>query len=89
MTYRFRAHSMFDAELYRSKEEIDEWKKRDPISGLTKYLTAHQLIADSDVQDLEHEVAAEVEEAVAFAEAGHWEPIEELTRFVYSERVKV
>jgi pyruvate dehydrogenase E1 component alpha subunit/2-oxoisovalerate dehydrogenase E1 component len=86
-TFRFRAHSMFDAELYRSKEEIEEWKKRDPITNLIGYLTEHDLLTSADVDELEQQVAAEVAEAIAFAEAGTWEPVEELTRFVYSEGV--
>lgn len=77
-TYRFRAHSMYDPELYRSKAEVEEWKKRDPI--------AHIQITDAEREQMEREVAAEIEDAVAFAEAGTWEPIEDLTRFVYSER---
>lgn len=88
-TYRFRAHSMFDAELYRAKEEVEEWKKRDPITLFSRYLKDHDLLNDSDLEELERKVAVEIEDAVAFAEAGTWEPIEELTRFVYSEGVTV
>jgi pyruvate dehydrogenase E1 component alpha subunit/2-oxoisovalerate dehydrogenase E1 component len=87
-TYRFRAHSMFDSELYRTKQEVEEWKQRDPITIFTRYLREHGLVEDADVEELERRVAAEVEEAVAFAEAGTWEPVEHLTRFVYSEGVK-
>ena len=85
-TYRFRAHSMFDAELYRSKEEVEEWRKRDPIVRLTRQLQAEGLLTEADITQLEREVADEVQAAVAFAEAGTWEPVEDLERFVYSER---
>ncbi len=85
-TYRFRAHSMFDAELYRSKAEVEEWKKRDPILNLTQYLKDHGLLNKTDLEEIERKVTTEIEEAVAFAEAGTWEPLEDLTRFVYSER---
>jgi TPP-dependent pyruvate/acetoin dehydrogenase alpha subunit len=88
-TYRYRAHSMFDAELYRSKEEVEEWRKRDPITTFVRYLKNHHLIGDADLEELEKKVAAEIDEAVAFAEAGTWEPVEDLTRFVYSEGVKI
>jgi pyruvate dehydrogenase E1 component alpha subunit len=88
-TYRYRAHSMFDSELYRTKDEIAEWKKRDPIANFTGYLKEHDLITDVDLEEAEVKIAAEIEEAVAFAEAGTWEPVEELTRFVYSEGAKV
>ncbi|HTG51696.1 MAG TPA: pyruvate dehydrogenase (acetyl-transferring) E1 component subunit alpha [Candidatus Tectomicrobia bacterium] len=85
-TYRFRAHSMFDAELYRSKTEVEEWKKRDPISNLSAHLKSEGAITDADIEEMERKVAGEVAEAVNFAEAGTWEPVEDLTRFVYSER---
>ncbi len=84
-TYRFRAHSMFDAELYREKDEVERWKRRDPIPTLARQLREQDLLSDEDVEQIEREVAAEVEEAVAGAEAGSWEPLEELTRFVHSE----
>jgi len=85
-TYRFRAHSMFDAELYRTKEEVEEWKKRDPIALLCDSLRKREILSDADLEKTENEVAREVEAAIAFAEAGTWEPVEELTRFVYSDR---
>jgi pyruvate dehydrogenase E1 component alpha subunit len=85
LTYRFRAHSMFDAELYRSKDEVETWMQRDPIPNLIGFMKVHDLISDADVETLEQQVAAEIAEAVAFAEAGTWEPIEEMARFVYSE----
>jgi len=84
-TYRFRAHSMFDPELYRSKEEVEKWKERDPIDLLDQRLTADGILTGEERAAMEDEVAEEVEAAVAFAEAGTWEPVEELTRFVYSE----
>jgi pyruvate dehydrogenase E1 component alpha subunit len=84
-TYRFRAHSMYDPERYRSKEEVDSWRARDPIVLLTTSLAEHGMLADDDVPSIEAEVAAEIDEAVAFAEAGTLEPVEDLTRFVYSE----
>jgi pyruvate dehydrogenase E1 component beta subunit/2-oxoisovalerate dehydrogenase E1 component len=84
-TYRFRAHSMFDAELYREKAEVEDWKHRDPITALLDYAKNQGLINDEDVTTIEAEVAAEIQAAVDFAEAGTWEPVSELTRFVYSE----
>lgn len=85
-TYRFRAHSMFDADLYRSKAEVAEWRQHDPLVTFTALLKDHGLLADAEVDELEQRVAVEIDNAVAFAEAGTWEPTEELTRFVYSER---
>jgi pyruvate dehydrogenase E1 component alpha subunit/2-oxoisovalerate dehydrogenase E1 component len=87
-TYRFRAHSMFDPELYRTKAEVEEWKKRDPIGLLISRMRQDALIAEADIEIIEKEVAAEVDDAVAFADAGTLEPASELTRFVYSERLE-
>lgn len=85
-TYRFRAHSMFDAELYRPKEEVAEWKKRDPILLFAGQMQAGGILRDDDVRELERQTDREVAAAVAFAEAGTWEPVADLTRFVYSEK---
>lgn len=84
-TYRFRAHSMFDPELYRDKQEIEQWKRRDPIAALVAQLKQGGAVTDNDLASLEADIAAELEQAVAFAEAGALEPVAELTRFVYSE----
>jgi pyruvate dehydrogenase E1 component alpha subunit len=83
-TYRFRAHSMFDAELYRDKMEVEEWKKRDPIVLLRAQLEAAHLLDDASLAALEADVQQEIAEAEAFAEAGTWEPVEQLTRDVYT-----
>ncbi len=84
-TYRFRAHSMFDAELYRDKNEVEEWKKRDPIPAFTNYLLNNNLIAKNEITEIESKVNTEVQRAIDVAEAGTWEPLEQLTNFVYSE----
>jgi pyruvate dehydrogenase E1 component alpha subunit len=86
ITYRFRAHSMFDAELYRTKAEVEEWKKRDPIQLFIQRFKKKGVLEDADIENIEKDVAATVKEAVDFAEASPWEPVEELTRFLYSER---
>ena len=83
-TYRFRPHSMFDTELYRSKAEVEQWKQRDPIELLAGHLREAGLLSAQELASLETEVAAEVDASVAFAEAGTWEPVADLTRFVYS-----
>lgn len=84
-TYRFRAHSMFDAELYRDKSEVEEWKKRDPIPKLQQQLLSNNLVTQNEVDTLNKRVESEVQKAVDFAEAGTWEPVDEMTKFVYSE----
>ncbi len=84
-TYRFRAHSMFDAELYRDKAEVESWKRRDPIRLLTDRLADRVDAAGRAA--IEAEVDEEIARAVAFAEAGTWEPIDQLTRDVYTRPV--
>ncbi len=84
-TYRFRGHSMFDAQLYRDKSEIEAWQKKGPLITLTTRLKAAGLMAEEDYQRLEREARAEVEDAVAFAEQSAWESAERLERFVYAE----
>jgi pyruvate dehydrogenase E1 component alpha subunit len=86
-TYRFRAHSMYDAELYRSKAEVEEWKKLDPIEQLKDRVLTEGLITEADIEAIERDVAGEIEEAVEFAEQGEWESIDDLARHVYARDV--
>ena len=88
-TYRFRAHSMFDAELYREKSEVEEWKKKDPIPQFKAFLLKEKLINEKEIEAMEAEVEREVQEAIDFAENGTWEKVEELDRFVYSEKAAI
>jgi pyruvate dehydrogenase E1 component alpha subunit len=81
-TYRFRAHSMFDPELYRDKEEVEAWKTRGPLHTFSARLKAEGRLSEEEFLALDAEVSSEVERAVAFAEAGTWEPVESLTRDV-------
>lgn len=83
-TYRFKAHSMFDAELYRTKTEVESWKERDPIPTLSNALLKDGLILQEDIDTIEQKAKAEVQKAVDFAEEGTFEPLESLTKFVYS-----
>jgi len=85
-TYRFRPHSMFDPERYRDKAEVSHWMERDPINMLRKVLESTGQLTEKDWKSIQQDVEAEVKAAVEFAEAGTLEPVEDLTRFVYSER---
>lgn len=86
-TYRFRAHSMFDAQQYRTKEEVEAWKQRDPIPRLREWLIAGHLMSEAELAAIEADIRAEIEAAVAFAEAGTLEPVAELERFVTMDAV--
>jgi pyruvate dehydrogenase E1 component alpha subunit len=83
MTYRFRAHSMFDPELYRDKAEVEVWRKRDPIATFAARMAG--VVTDKDVAALDAEAAAEVARACAFAEASPLEPVADLLRDVRAE----
>ena len=84
-TYRFRAHSMYDPDLYRPKEEVDAWKQRDPIPAFVAWLEERGWLTDEELDAVEQAVATEVDDAVAFAEAAPLEPVDGLLRHVMSE----
>jgi pyruvate dehydrogenase E1 component alpha subunit len=84
-TYRLRAHSMFDAQLYRDKAEIEEWRARGPLITFTSRCKSLGLFGEEDFVRLQQQADAEVSAAVDFAESAAWEPIEDLERFVYAE----
>jgi pyruvate dehydrogenase E1 component alpha subunit len=86
-TFRFRAHSMFDTQAYRSRQEIEDWKQRDPIPRLHAWMVANHQITEAETAAIEAEVAAEIADAVAFAQAGTLEPEDDLERFVLMDRV--
>jgi len=84
-TYRFRAHSMFDSQLYRDKAEVERWRARDPIDLFEREAVNLGLLGADDRAALQAQVDAEVKAAIDFAEAGTFEPVEQLTRDVYTE----
>ena len=83
-TYRFRAHSMFDAQLYRDKAEVATWREKGPIVRFQGWLLDNNLLHQEDVDRIEAELSDEIEESVSFAEAAEWEPLENLTDHVYA-----
>lgn len=84
ITYRFRAHSMFDAELYREKNEVEQWKKKDPLILFKEKLKELNFWLDIDLKEIENDIKTVIDEAVDFAENGTLEPIENLEKFVYT-----
>jgi TPP-dependent pyruvate/acetoin dehydrogenase alpha subunit len=83
-TYRLRAHSMFDPQFYRDKAEVEAQRKNEPIVRLQGWLQTNHILHPDDVPRIEAEIDAEIAEAVSFAEAGTWEPVEQLAHFVYA-----
>ena len=88
-TYRYRAHSLADPDLYRTKEEIERWKRRDPISTFQARLRVDGFLVDADLKEMESAIDNEIKQAVGFAEAGPLEPIEDLTKDVTATSVGV
>ena len=75
---------MADPELYRSKSEVTDWKTRDPIPLFVDRLKRAGALTDADLQHMTQDVETEVSWAVDEAESGAWEPVEDLTRDVYT-----
>jgi pyruvate dehydrogenase E1 component alpha subunit len=84
-TYRFRAHSMFDPELYRDKEEVERWKDRDPIALFSATLVAEGAVTQEDIEAYWTSAREETDDAVEYAEAADYEPVATLTKHVYAE----
>jgi pyruvate dehydrogenase E1 component alpha subunit len=82
-TYRFRAHSMFDPDLYRDKSEIDAWRERDPIDLLVEDLRERGLLDPQALEAIQQQAVEEIEDAVSFADEGSLEPVERLGEHVY------
>lgn len=85
-TYRYRAHSMFDPERYRKKEEVEEWKEYDPINTFAEQLKKESKLTESEYDRLYKQVSEEVEASVQFAENGTDEPVENLFDYVYHKQ---
>lgn len=81
-TYRFRAHSMYDPDRYRSKEEIEEWKRHDPLTELTDGLRTAGWLTSNRLKKVEREVTGRIEDAVKAAEQAPEEPVGSLLRHV-------
>jgi pyruvate dehydrogenase E1 component alpha subunit len=83
-TYRFRAHSMFDAELYRDRAEVERWKTRGPIHTFSARLKAQGDLTEEQFVEIDRAAMAEVQRSVDYAEAGTWEPVADLLKDVYA-----
>jgi pyruvate dehydrogenase E1 component alpha subunit len=87
-TYRFFGHSVSDAGLYRSKEEVDSYKEQDPIGVAIKEMIANNWMTEDDVKTLQKSIKARVQDAVDFADESPEPPMEELTRHTYKDEVE-
>jgi TPP-dependent pyruvate/acetoin dehydrogenase alpha subunit len=77
---------MADPDLYRTKGEVEHWRERDPIVLFEQRLRDAKLLTDDDLSSFESAIAAELDDAIAVAEAGPWEAVEDLTKDVTTPR---
>jgi pyruvate dehydrogenase E1 component alpha subunit len=84
-TYRFRAHSMYDPDLYRESTEVEQWKKADPIPALSALLARDGTVPEERIDEWKAEIDEEIAAAVAAAEAAPVEPVEDLTRYLVTD----
>lgn len=84
ITYRFRGHSMADAGQYRTKEEVQEWRDRDPVEWLERYLKEHGILTEDQIGSINDDVRHEMKEAVDFAENSSAPTADDLYRNVYA-----
>jgi len=90
VTYRFRGHSMADPEEYRTKEEVEEWRKRDPIETFGRRLVDEGVLPEGDLDKLDEAASAKVDESVKFADKSPFPDLDSLYDdvYVYGEQVK-
>jgi len=84
MTYKLKGHGVYDRAEYRPREEVEQWLKRDPINNFEASLLEAKLATQADFDQIEKQVAAEVEESVAFAKTSSVLPFEDLMKYVYA-----
>ena len=87
-TYRFRAHSMYDPDLYRSKEEVENWKQHCPIRGWQQKLQERGQLTDAEFAAIKDAVESEMAEAVRFADSSEFEDVSDLAKFIYADKDK-
>ena len=82
-TYRYKGHSMSDPQKYRSKEEVEEYKQRDPIETSRQTLIERFGVTEQEIEVINERVKGQVEESVRFAEESPWPDDSELLKDVY------
>ncbi len=87
-TYRYTGHSVSDAGLYRSKEEVDCYKAKDPLHALTKFVIDEKILKEDEFKTLQKKIKDLVQDALEFADESPEPPLEELTMHVYMDEVK-
>jgi pyruvate dehydrogenase E1 component alpha subunit len=83
VTYRFRGHSAADPEVYREKEEVEEWQRKDPIEYFARLLIKEKVLSEEEVQGIRDEAEKTVMEAVEFADSSPEPPLDSLYDHLY------
>ncbi|MCO6451769.1 MAG: thiamine pyrophosphate-dependent dehydrogenase E1 component subunit alpha [Caldilineales bacterium] len=83
-TYRLFGHMVGDNEPYRTKEEVEEWRKRDPITTFPQRLVSEFGVKQSDIDRIKAEVEAEIAEIARFALESPWPKVEEIEEYVFA-----
>lgn len=84
-TYRYKGHSMSDPQKYRTKEELEEYKTKDPIDHCMHVLQTEYSVDDAAIEAINDKVKAQVDECVKFAEESPWPNDDELLKDVYTQ----
>jgi len=85
-TYRYKGHSMSDPQKYRTKEEVEEYKERDPVETSRVRLLEYFKVPEAEIEAINERVRLEVEECVKFAEESPWPAEDELLKDVYIQQ---
>lgn len=85
-TYRYKGHSISDPQKYRTKEEVDEYKQRDPIEQVLATIMANKYATAEEIEAINKRVEAEVEESVKFAEESPWPDDDEVYKDIYVDQ---
>lgn len=85
-TYRYKGHSISDPQKYRTKDEVEEYKQRDPIEMVLKTILDNQFATQAEIEEINNRVSGQVAESVKFAEESPWPADDEVLKDVYSDK---
>jgi pyruvate dehydrogenase E1 component alpha subunit len=84
-TYRYKGHSMSDPQKYRTREEVEEYKGKDPIEQVKKTIVENEILSEEELEQINKKVKKQVEDAVKFAEESEWPNGEDAFKDVYMQ----
>jgi pyruvate dehydrogenase E1 component alpha subunit len=85
-TYRYKGHSISDPQKYRTKEEVEEYKDKDPINALLRTITENKLATEEEIKQINERVEHAIAESVKFAEESPWPSDDEVLKDVYVDQ---